>query len=80
MQFSTISFKFLLSAYLFSGFLFDTVGYTVGEELSKRKSYLKRQEIKKCMQFVETYCTWRNAVFLQLNVDYTTLLCAPVGK
>lgn len=36
MQFSTISFKFLLSAYLFSGFLLDTVGYTVGEELNKR--------------------------------------------
>lgn len=56
--------------------LLDTVGCTVGEELNERQSYLKRQEIKKCMQFVETYCTWRNAVFLQLNADYTTPLCS----
>lgn len=60
--------------------LLDTVGCTVGEELNETKSYLKRQEIKKCMQFAETYCTWRNAVFIWFNADYTTPLCAPVEK
>lgn len=64
----------------FQAFCLILVGYTVGEELNKSWSYLKRQEINKCTQFVETYCTWRNAVFLQLDVDYTTPLCAPVGK